>query len=425
MKKYLFVFLIQIPLLGSAQEEKKLGVELNGSVRTDIFFDSRQTEDLREGHFLLYPKSKLLDNNGKDINASPKFNLMSIDTRLTALIKGPDAFGAKTSGLIEGEFYGNINSDINGFRLRHAMVKLTWETSELMVGQFWHPMFITSSFPGTVSFNTGAPFQPFARNPQIRLTKKLGNINLIGTLLEQIDFTSTGPSGASPKYLINSALPELNFRIEYKSDDFLFGGGCNYKSIMPRLYVETVNSTTNSKVKTNERVSGVSVFTYAQLTLEPVTISTYGYRGQMMYSMTNLGGYAEKEFVYENAKLTNITYTPINTMSLWTDVHTNGKTLQFGFFGGYTKNHGASDSISTAGKVYARGDDIDYIYRISPRVIYNSGKFRVAPEIEYTVAAFATTNEQTGLLNVNNKRAVTRSKETGNFRFLIGVYYFF
>ena len=421
MKKYLFAFLIQIQIFGLAQEEKKLGVEFNGIVRTDIFLDSRQTEDLREGHFLLYPKSKLLDDNGKDINAQPKFNMMSCDTRLTALIKGPDAFGAKTSGLIEGEFYGNINSDINGFRLRHAMVKLTWKTAELMVGQFWHPMFITSSFPGTVSFNTGAPFQPFARNPQIQLTQKLGNINLIGTMLEQIDFSSPGPGGVSPKYHINCILPELNFRIEYKSDKFLLGGGSNYQSVLPRMYVESVNS----KVKTDETVTGLSLFAYAKLPLKLLTIGAYGSRGQLMYSMTNLGGYAEKEYIYENTKLTNITYTPMNTSNLWMDVYTNGKTLQFGFFGGYTKNHGASDSISTAGKIYARGDDIDYIYRISPRVIYNSGKFRIAPEIEYTVAAYATTNGQSGLLNVDNKRAVTHSKEIGNLRFLLGVYYFF
>ena len=438
MKFFLLVVLFQIPLLGSAQEEKKFGIEFSGYVKTDISFDSRQTEDVREGHFLLYPKNELFDFDGNDINATPKFNILSIQTRLAGTISGPDFLGAKTSGLIEGSFFGNINSDINGFRLRHAMVQLIWDRTEIMVGQYWHPMFVTSCFPGTISFNTGAPFQPFARNPQIQITKKLWNINVIGTLAEQVDFVSTGPDGGSPKYLINSALPELNLRLEYKSDDLLFGIGGNYKSLLPRMYVETFDTlhVQGIKIKTNERIAGKSFFAYLKINSKQLTYKFYGILGQLMYSMTNLGGYAEKEFIMEdflpeppagflNSKLTNITYTPINTFSAWTDMNSNGKVWQFGFFGGFTKNLGANDSISTAGKVYARGANIKYVYRISPRAIYTNGKFKVAPEIEYTVAAYATTDEETGLTNINEKGVVTDSKEIGNFRFLLGVYYLF
>ncbi|MEZ5149406.1 MAG: hypothetical protein R2759_20645 [Bacteroidales bacterium] len=165
----------------------------------------------------MYPAAESPDINGDDINASPKFNILSIQTRLKGAITGPDAFGAKTSGLIEGAFFGNIGTDINGFRLRHAFVKLTWTNTELLVGQYWHPMFVTSCFPGTVSFNTGAPFQPFARNPQIRLKQSFGDLNLIITAMEQVDFVDGGPdvktatlNVASPRYLINSGMPEFN-----------------------------------------------------------------------------------------------------------------------------------------------------------------------------------------------------------------------
>ena len=67
---------------------------------------------------------------------------------------------------IEAEFFGTSDADLNGFRLRHGYLKLDWPHSELMVGQFWHPMFVTESFPDVVSFNTGAPFQPFNRSPR-------------------------------------------------------------------------------------------------------------------------------------------------------------------------------------------------------------------------------------------------------------------
>ena len=438
MKKTHLLFCLLFPLILISQEEKKFGIKFHGFVKTDVFFDSRQTWDAREGHFLLYPKNEDLDFNGADINAVSKFNILSIQTRLKGVISGPDVWGAKTSGLIEGAFFGNIGTDINGFRLRHAFVKLSWEKSELLVGQFWHPMFVTSCFPGTVSFNTGAPFQPFSRNPQIRFTKKFGGFNLIGTILEQVDFVDNGPLLPNWSYLVNSGIPEFNLRFEYKGEKLLIGAGANYKTLLPRLSVTTsFEDFEDVKIKTNEKVSGTSFFGYFQYKSDPITVKLYAVQGQMMFSMTNLGGYAEKEIVKEKIVInqpgpgpyeptlitTNIKYTPISTMSLWTDIHTNGKTWQFGLFAGYSKNQGANDTID--GVNYSRGSSIDYAYRVSPRVIYNNGKFRVAPEIEYTVAAYATTDKDTGLLNRDAKWAITESKEIGNFRFLIGVYYFF
>ncbi|MCD4731939.1 MAG: hypothetical protein K8R74_15135 [Bacteroidales bacterium] len=434
MRKFLLIIVAIIPFIGIAQEkEKKFGIKFSGFVKTDIFFDSRQTWDARDGQFLLYPKNEMPDENGSDINASTKFNMLSIQTRLKLVITGPDALGAKTSGLIEGAFFGNIGSDLNGFRLRHAFVKLNWEKTELMVGQYWHPMFVTSCFAGTVSFNTGTPFQPFSRNPQVRLTQKLWRFNFILSALTQTDFASTGPDGFSTRYIINSGIPELNFRFEYKSDDFLIGVGSNYKTLMPRL--NTTNTyyvageEVNKNYKTNQRVLGSSIFAYLKYKSRPLTIKIYGVYGQMMYSMVNLGGYAETEFVKEAIDLspdsitTNIKYSPLSTASTWIDIHTNGKKWQFGLFGGYSKNLGSNDEIR--GKVWGRGADVDYLYRISPRVIFNAGKFRIAPEIEYTVAAYATTDKDTGLLNRDEKGVITGSKEIANLRFLIGVYYFF
>lgn len=432
IKKLIFVVVIILPLLSLSQEEKKFGIKFSGFVKTDVFFDSRQTTDVREGHFLLFPANEILDVNGDDINAKSKFNILSIQTRLRGKITGPDAFGAKTSGLIEGAFFGNIGTDINGFRLRHAFVKLNWTNTELLVGQFWHPMFVTSCFPGTVSFNTGTPFQPFSRNPQIRLTQKFGNFKIIATALEQIDFVSTGPDGKSPKYLINSSVPEFNLRFEYNSKnqetgkEVLFGVGGNYKMLTPRLSSEVIvtpatDSVVNDvvkhydavtkKYKTDRTVSGLSGMAYFKYKSKDVTFKLEGVYGQLMYSMTMLGGYA----VHDRDSVNGFQdYTPINTLSVWTDIHTNGKKCQFGLFGGYSKNLGSDEKIT--GKYYSRGSNIAYLYRISPRLIINSGKFRIAPEIEYTVAAYGTPDE---------KGVVKDYKEIGNFRFLVGVFYFF
>ncbi len=108
IKKLLLLFIILLfSIISIAQEQPKFGITFNGFVKTDVIWDSRQTVNIREGHFLLYPANELLDKNGDDINATANFNILSIQTRLRGNITGPDAFGAKTSGAIEGEFFGH------------------------------------------------------------------------------------------------------------------------------------------------------------------------------------------------------------------------------------------------------------------------------------------------------------------------------
>jgi hypothetical protein len=414
MKKSLLLFALAfLPFFTFSQDEPAFGIKFSGYVKTDIFWDSRQTVDIRDGHFLLYPKPELLDPDGNDINAKASFNFLNIQTRIRGDIKGPDALGAKTSGAIEGEFFGMADSDINGFRLRHAYVKLNWKTTELLVGQFWHPMFITSCFPDVVSFNTGAPFLVFSRNPQIRLTQDIKGFRIIVAALSQIDFKSTGPDGPSPKYLRNSAVPSLSMNLEYskknteQGKEFLVGIAGNFKRLIPRLQ-------TPKGYKTDEGINSLSGEFYMKLGFPKVVVKLSGLYGQSMYDYTMIGGYVINRIPdtlkgYES-------YENLTTMSIWTEVMTTGKKMQGGIFLGYSKNLGTQDSFVIT-PVYARGADIDYLYRISPRFIYNIAKFRLAPEIEYTVAGYGTTSDMDG--------KVSDLKPVGNFRFLLGVYYFF
>jgi hypothetical protein len=140
-----------------------------------------------EGNFSLCPEPVNPDINNIDKNAQPNFNFLAIQSRLSGKITGPDAFGAKTSGLIEGDFFAQANDNINLFRMRHAFIKLNWKNTELLTGQYWNPFFVTGCFPNTVSFNTGTPLQSFARNPQVSLTHSFGNIILVAAALSQRD----------------------------------------------------------------------------------------------------------------------------------------------------------------------------------------------------------------------------------------------
>jgi len=408
------IALAAAPPPASGQDDKKapaFGITLSGFVKTDIFYDSRQTTSIREGHFLLFPKAPLPGPDGDDINDRGSFNILSIQTRIAGKITGPDALGAKTSAYIEAEFFGMSDADINGFRLRHGWLKLNWARSELMIGQYWHPMFVTEDFPDVVSFNTGAPFQPFNRSPQVRFTQAFGRLSLSATALAQRDFVSTGPDGATSSYLRNAALPEFNLKLQYaaKNDDrkteTVAGIGGDVMKIAPRIV-------TAAGYETEESVTGVAAMAFFKQKWPKWTWKAEAVWGQNLHHLTMLGGYGVRNIV--DAVREDWAYTPIATLSLWTEVMTNGATWQTGLFAGYSKNLGSSHEITGAN--YARGFNIDELYRLSPRLVYNVGKMRFAGEVELTAASYGTPD-------IFDK--VRDARFVRNVRLLLAAYYFF
>ncbi len=415
--------LIAILLLSNlalyGQEKSKLGIKLSGFIKNDFFYDSRQTVAAREGHFLLWPSPERLDEYGNDINAKSNFNFLAIQSRIKVSISGPDAFGAKISGVIEGDFFAQLNANINLFRLRHAYVKLNWTNLEVLTGQYWNPLFVTDCYPGTISFNTGTPFQSFARNPQIRVTYNISGFKIIAAALAQRDYATWGIGGPSSRYLRNSAVPDMHLQLHYgsKNDNsglkYVLGGGIAFKSIVPRL--ESEIGLANDIYKINEKVNGLTAMGFTKITTRPVTIKFQARYGENISDILAVSGFAIKEIT--NTATGERSYTALKSMSIWAEIHTNGK-IQFGVFGGYLKNQGTKDPMSHAdNKVYGLGTDINSLFRISPRVAINSGKVRVALELEYTVAAYGSD------FNLNYIPANTT--KIANLRTLLALCYFF
>lgn len=409
---FLFIALILPPLSAQAEKEKPAwGISFSGFIKTDIFLDSRQTVSLREGHFLLFPKGPALDPDGDDTNGRKSLNILSVQTRLAGKVAGPDALGAKTSGLIEAEFFGTSDADVNGFRLRHAFVRLNWKRTEILIGQFWHPLFVTESYPDVVSFNTGAPFQPFNRSPQVRITRFIGRFSLAATALAQRDFASNGPEGAGSQYLRNAALPEFNLKLQYGSKneasqtECLMGAGVNFLRIAPRL-------TTETGVKTEEVADGLAGLLFAKVRTPALTIKAEGVYGGNLHHLTMLGGYGVQGAADPAKKTWD--YAALKTLALWAEIHTNGTRWQAGLFAGYSKNLGASQDIK--GPVYSRGSTIARLVRISPRLVFSAGKLRLAAESEWTAASYGTPD---------SRGTVKDAKNVGNLRILLATYYFF
>ena len=426
------------------KEDEKPTINLSGYIKSDFIFDTRQTFSSREGHFLFWPLPVKNDVNDEDINAKPNFNFLALQSRLTLKVKGPDVFNAKSSGAVEGDFFGQANDNINLFRLRQAFVRLNWTNTELLLGQYWNPMFVTKCYPEVLSFNTGVPFQPFAQNPQIRLTQKLGNINLLFAALSQRDYSTKGPSGSGSEYLRNSAVPEFHFQVHFEDVNsesgtgIYAGAGISYKTIVPRLYSEVTEvagydsaSTITGKIvhisdvkslyKVNEKLSSMSASGYIKYKAKSFTIKAEGVYGENSSDVLSIGGFAVKGIT--DTITGEKDYTPLKNISFWCEIFTNGKKIQAGLFAGYTKNLGTKDEIS-GNSVYALAPNIESVYRIAPRIAFISNKFKTVFEIEYTNAAFGSTNSS-GLPVVNNYGEPENVTEVHNIRFITGVYYFF
>ena len=419
-------------LLGSASvnllaqdQNKTFGISFSGFVKSDFFFDTRQTVNIREGHFLLYPAAENPDANGEDINAASSFNFLSIQTRLTGSITAPDAFGAAVNGVIEADFFGNENAafvDANGFRLRHAYARMKWANTELLFGQYWHALFIPRCFSDVISFNTGAPFQPFSRNPQIRFTYKADAVSFTAVAASQRDFASPGGSASQR----NAAMPSVHALLQVEDRnaetkrEFLAGAGGGYSALRPLLQTEMGTS----KFVADETVGGMTATAFVLWRTADYTFKVQGLYGQNVFDLTMLGGYAVSSIT--DSSTNAVAYTPLKTLSLWSEFILTGESLQFALWGGYTKNLGADDPIAFySNKVNGtdatvRGPDIQSMWRVSPRVVYTSGKTSLALETEYTSAAYAAKDAGGKLLRDVNG-VITETTPVANLRVLFAV----
>lgn len=405
------LFILLVANVALAQGTKQWGVKFSGYVKADYIYDSRQTVSSREQQFLLYPAAQKLSKDGVDMNAVPTFNMLAVQSRLKSKISGPDALGAKTSGLIEADFLGHNTGDINGFRLRHAYVKLDWGRTELLFGQYWNPMFVPEVYPTLINMNPGTPFKAFSRNPQIRVSHKMGKVKLIVAAVTQRDHRSVGPNGSSSEYSINSGLPAFHGQVQFGDAKSVFGGvNASFKTLVPRTV------TGAEYLASDEKVHSFAAEAFFSVSTDLFRLRMEAYYGQNSTNNTMLGGYAVSSI--SNDEKDKWEYTNLSNASVWVDVQTKGKKVQFGAFAGYTKNLGASENVVDADHVYARGGNIDYVAQVSGRVLFNAGKVRFAVEPSCTVAAYGT-------VNPDNKAKVENLKPVSNLRVLGAVYYFF
>ncbi len=194
----------------------------------------------------------------------------------------------------------------------------------------------------------------------------------------------------------------------------LIGVSGGYKTIVPR----TKNG--NNEDAYDEKLSSIAASGYFKFKFDALQIKAQSALTQNGIDMLQIGGYAVKSSnngVWE--------YTPWNILSSWLELIYTSKmsetnSMDFALFGGYSMNMGTAEEMTykenNAFVYYGRNPNIDNLIRISPRVIFNSGKTRFAFETEYTKAAYGT---------LKSDGTVENTKDYANIRFLLGVYIFF
>lgn len=404
------------PIVAAQPQDGKVKVDFYGFIRNDIFYDTRQNIGAGENIVPLYPRDRALDVNGEDINDSPKFHMLSVVSRAGINVKGPDVLGAKTAGILEGEFFGATEGGINEFRLRHAYITLDWEKTQLGVGQYWHPMVILDCLPNVVNYSTGSPIFALNRNPQVRLTHKLSDqFKVIAAINSQRDFT---PNTAPYR---DSGMPSTHLQFQYKSSKFVAGIAGQYEELRPQL------SSGTPPIVNNNRVKSFTAMAYAKAITKPLTISASAMMGQNAASLVMLGG-----FVGYAAPGQADIFRTMNTRSAWIDFQqTTTKKVAFGLFAGYVKNMGADNPVegrvattygvtSSWGAISATpgGRSVDHLWRVVPRVDWVLSKaIRLRFEVENTVATWGDAQ--------SSGRGIGNEFNARNNRFHVATFFMF
>jgi hypothetical protein len=119
MRKYLFLFTFLLLSAKSFAQDKDFNYKFYGQIRTDFYYNSRANEETVDGLFYMYPKDKVYDATGKDLNATANGSFYTLYTRLGIDVQGPKLGRAKTSAKVEMDFRGS-GTTFSTIRLRHA-----------------------------------------------------------------------------------------------------------------------------------------------------------------------------------------------------------------------------------------------------------------------------------------------------------------
>lgn len=402
MKKYILIALCLICVSSSFAQMKDFKFKFYGQIRTDFYYNSRANEETVDGLFYMYPKDKVRDEDGNDLNSTPNSNFYTLYSRLGVDVAGPKLGKAKTSAKVEIDFRGTGTS-YSVVRLRHAYLNLDWGKSALLLGQNWHPLFGDVS-PQILNLSVGAPFQPFSRAPQIRYRYTNKSFQFTGAAVWQSQYLSQGPAGKSQEYIKKGCIPEIYVGADYKNGGLLAGVGIEMLSMKPRTVstidkpgevVDGLQPIITYKYKVDERITTLSYEAHLKYTNKDWFIGAKSVLGSNLTQASGLGGFGVKSV---NERTGEQKYTPIRFSSSWFNV-VYGRKWKPGVFVGYAKNLGTSDELYTNGgkaQLYGTGTNLDQLVTAGAELTYNVPHWKFGLEYTLSSAWYGSLNASNG-----------------------------
>ena len=466
MKKSLFICALAALFLVPAQaqeskKEKKEAVKSHlkqhfkpyGFVRNYFTFDSRESYSGTGDMYNYQPKDEnwnqaegnelITGVQREDLNAVSTFRFLSLTTRLGLNITGYKWRGTEFGGKIEADFYAGLSTKGSGthslsgvaqFRPRQAYMTFGWDSLpmnkkdfarvDLTIGQTWHPM--AADLCDVISLNSGAPFGPFNRSPQVKMDARLGKyVTLTTAALWQMQYLSTGPDGQSAEYIAYSKTPEAYLGLSFHDKGFLLRAGADFLSICPRHLgsVLAADGKTAITVTVKDRINTLSPFLYIQYKKGEFSIKAKSVFMESGEHMNMNGGYGVNKILADGSYY----YTPTRTSTSWISIVYGGKVgaqedkhpqkLQGILFGGYVHSVGTQEPLydkDGSGRIesaeikkyyfYPRATNMNQMWRLSPTLLYTVGKFQLGLEYEITSVRYGDLskglNPTTGLADM-------------------------
>jgi len=149
------------------------------------------------------------------------FFMSAGQTELNFLIKGPDAWGAKTMAFLSGDFTGQWSGTNHGtFDMKFAFIKMNWPTSSLTIGQV--PA-VTANLPtwsgNVLNFSSTTPFNKGTPNTQQIMFKQNFAKNWFFDIgVQTAGMNGAGVGGTQNNNWSNSGMPQLAGDIGWNTD---------------------------------------------------------------------------------------------------------------------------------------------------------------------------------------------------------------
>ena len=407
-----------------------------GFIRNYMAYDSREAVAGTGDLFFYLPKDQSLNAAGEDLNQKNSFRFLSLTSRVGVDVSGYQIGGTTIGAKIEADFYAGL-SGVTGtatLRLRQAYLTLGWKdlplsgepraSVNIKMGQAWHPM--AADLCPVFTLESGAPFGPFSRTPQLTMDANLGeHFTLTASALWQMQYTSAGPDPKGPdkdgiyaavssaEFIKYSCTPEGYLGATLKFGGWMARVGADILSIKPRTtgkggFYETQEGAMepvwkSTTVKVSDRITTVSPFVYMQYVKGKFAMKAKTIYASAGEHFNIQGGYGITRKFEGEGQDGHYEYTPTRSSSTWFTV-SYGKKWAPMLMLGYYKNFGtAEDLYSAAGDGSVLESDfyfsknsfknLNQLYRICPALICNFGKLSIGLDYEFSGAQFGTPKE--------------------------------